>query len=58
MEQVKIPRKELLEMAKTISELNDKMESLELMSDSETMEAHRRAKEQIKKKDFANWDDL
>lgn len=58
MEAVKIQRKELMEMVKLVSELNDRIESLELMSDPEVMESHRRAKEQIKKREFANWDDL
>ena len=58
MEAVKIQREELMEIIRLISELNDRIESLELMSDPEVMEAHRRAKEQIKKREFANWDEL
>lgn len=33
-------------------------ESLELMADKEFMDSHDKAKEQIKKRDFADWDDL
>lgn len=58
METVKIPRKELIEVAKIVSDLNDRIESLELMSDPEVIEAHKKAKEQIKKREFANWDEL
>ena len=58
METVKIPRKELMKMVELVSELNDKLESLELMNDPEVMEGHKRAKEQIKKREFANWDEL
>jgi len=58
METVKIPKKEFIEMAKAISDLNEKIESLELMNDSEVMESHKKAKEQIKNREFADWDDL
>ncbi len=34
------------------------VESLELMSDSEFMESYRKAREQIEKRDFVNWDEL
>jgi len=58
METVTIERKTLIDLAKLAEEINNKLESLELMSDPELMESHKRAKEQIKNKEFANWDDL
>lgn len=58
MEMVSISKKDVIELVKLAAELEDRLESLELMSDSEVMESHKRAKEQIKKREFANWDDL
>jgi hypothetical protein len=58
METVTIGRAEIIALAKLAEEINDRLESLELMSDPEVMESHRRAKEQIKKREFANWDEL
>ena len=58
METITIQRKDILELAKLAAELEDRIESLELMSDPNVMESHKRAKEQIKNRDFADWDDL
>jgi len=58
METITIEKKVFIEIAKLATELEDRLESLELMSDPETMAAHNRAKEQIKNRDFAKWDEL
>ena len=58
METVTIQRKDILEIAKLAAELEDKIESLELMSDSEVMESLKRSEEQIKNREFANWDEI
>ena len=58
METITIKKEALIELAKLAEELNDKIESLELMSNSKVMESHKRAKEQIKKREFANWNEL
>ena len=58
METITIDRKELINLARLAEEINDRLESLELMSDSEVVAGHKRAKEQIKKREFVNWDDL
>ena len=58
METVTIEKKALMDLAKLAEEINDRLESLELMNNPEVMEAHKRAKEQIKKREFADWDDL
>ncbi|MEK6885084.1 MAG: hypothetical protein AABY22_35965 [Nanoarchaeota archaeon] len=58
METITIERKVLVDLAKLAEEINDRIESLELMSNSEVMEGHKRAKEQIKRREFANWNDL
>ena len=47
--------------AKLIDEFEDlqlKLESLELMSNPDFMESLRKSEEQIKNRDFANWDEL
>lgn len=58
METITIERSAINEIAKLVSELEDRIESLELMSNPEVMEAHKRAKEQIKKREFADWNEL
>ena len=58
METITIERKTLIELAKLAEEINDKLESLELMSDPNVMESHRRAKEQIKKRQLKEWNAL
>ena len=58
MEKISIDKSAIADLAKLTNEINDRVESLELMSDPEVMEAHKRAKEQIKKRDFADWDGL
>ena len=34
------------------------MESIELSNDKEFMESYKRSKEQIKNREFANWDEM
>ena len=58
MEQVMIDRKVIVELARLMEEVQDKFESLELMSNPKVMEAHKKAKEQIKERDFADWNEL
>jgi succinylglutamate desuccinylase len=56
--QITIDRKAFAKVMELKEELDLALESLELMSDPEVVEAHKRAKEQIKNREFANWDDL
>ncbi len=58
METITIDKRAISEIAKLVSELEDRIESIELMSNTEVMEAHKRAKEQIKKREFSNWNEL
>ena len=46
-------RKEIL-----TNEINDRVESLELMSNKEFMDSYNKSKEQIKKREFVNWNAL
>ncbi|MEK6893903.1 MAG: hypothetical protein AABX10_00400 [Nanoarchaeota archaeon] len=58
MENVTISKKALADLIRIKEEFDLIVESLELMSNKEFMESHKRSKEQIKNREFANWDDL
>jgi len=58
METINVSKEAIVDLAKLTNEINDRVESLELMSDKEFMESFRKAKEQIKKREFADWDEL
>ena len=55
MDTIKVDRKVLNDM---IEEFQLMKESLELMQNEEVMESLKRSKEQIKNKDFADWNEL
>ncbi len=58
MDTVGVDRKIILDLAKQIEELSEKMESLELSSDPEIMESLGRSKEQIKNGELIGFDEL
>lgn len=58
MEEVCISKSAIADLARLTNEINDKVESIELMSDKKFMASLRKSDEQIKKRDFANWDAL
>lgn len=58
MEQIIVDRKTIIDMAMLLEEVQDRLESLELMSDPEVIAGHERAREQIKNRDFGDWDDI
>jgi uncharacterized membrane protein (DUF106 family) len=58
MDTVIVDRNIILDLAKRIEELNDKMESLELSSNPKIMESLEKSEEEIKNRDFANWNEL
>lgn len=45
----------IADLARLTGEINDRVESLELMSDKKFMVSLRKSKEQIKKREFADW---
>ena len=55
---VKIDRTELSKLVKMLWEVQDKLESLELASDSELMESLRKSKEEIANGDVVGFNDL
>lgn len=58
METVTVNRDAIKELIKLKEEFSAIVESLELMSDKEFMESYKRSKEQVKKREFANWNEL
>ena len=55
---IAIKKSEIADLVKLANEMNDRIESLELMGDKPFIKSFRKAKEQIKKRDFANWNAL
>ena len=58
MEEVCITKSAIEDLARLTNEINDRVESLELMSNKKFMASLKKSKEQIKKRDFADWDAL
>lgn len=58
METVTIDKKAFTELIRLKEELDLVVESIELMNNKNFMESHKKSKEQIKNREFANWDDL
>ena len=58
METVTIDRKALADLIRIKEEFDIIVESLELMGNKEFMASYNRSKEQIKNRDFADWNAL
>jgi len=58
METITIDKQIISDLAKQISELNDKMETLELISNPEIMKSLKKSKEQIINGELVSFDDL
>lgn len=58
METVQINKQAILDLVRIKEDFDTIIESLELMSDKEFMESYNKSKEQIKKKEFEDWDAL
>ena len=56
MEKVTINKEAITELSMLTSEVNNRVESLELMSNKKFMHSLKKAKEQISKRKFADWD--
>lgn len=48
----------IMDLARLTGEINDRVESLELMNNPEIMASLKKSKQQIEKRDFADWDAL
>ncbi len=58
MEDVCIDKSAMEDLVRLTNEINDRVESLLLMSDPKVMASLKKSDEQIKKREFADWDAL
>ncbi len=58
MEQITINKSAITDLARLMNEIQDRIESLELMSNPEFMESLKKSDEEVKNRDFANWNEL
>lgn len=57
-EAILINKEAVKDLVKVKEEFDTIVESIELMSDKEFMDSYNKAKEQIKKREFADWNAL
>jgi len=55
---VTVNKDAIIDLIRVKEEFDSIVESLELMSDKEFMDSYKKAKEQIKNRDFADWNEL
>ena len=55
---ITVNKEAIIDLLRVKEEFDSIVESLELMSDKEFMESYKKSKEQIKKRDFADWNEL
>ena len=58
MDDVCIKKSEIADLVRLTGEINARVESLELMSNKKIMASYKKSKEQVKKRDFADWNAL
>jgi len=58
METITIDKQVLVDLSKNLEEMQLKLESLELMNDKEFMGSFNQSKEQIKNKEFVDFNEL
>ena len=57
-ETITVNKQAISDLIRVKEEFDSIVESLELMSDKDFMGSYNKAKEDIKKRDFADWNDL
>jgi len=57
-ETVKVNKQVILDLVRVKDEFDTIVESLELMGDKEFMDSYKKSKEQIKKREFVDWNEL
>ena len=55
---INVSKEAILDLVRVKDEFDAIIESLELMSDKEFMNSYKKSKEQIKKREFADWNEL
>jgi hypothetical protein len=58
MEMIQINKQAIVDLVRVKESFDTIIESLDLMSDKEFMKSYNKSKEQIKKRDFEDWDAL
>lgn len=58
METIQINKEAIIDLVRLKDEFDSVIESLELMSDSEFMKSYNKSKEQIKNREFDDWNAL
>lgn len=58
METIQVNKQALSDLIRVKEEFDTIIESMELMTNTEFMESYKKAKEQIKKRDFDDWNEL
>lgn len=58
MDEVCITKSAIADLARLTNEINERVESLELMGDRKFMASYKKAKDQVKKREFADWNAL
>jgi len=58
MEMINVNKEALMDLIRIKEEFDSVVESLELMGNQEFMDSLKKSKEQIKSRDFANWNEL
>ena len=57
-ETIQVSKKAILDLVRVKDEFDGIVESLVLMGDKDFMDSYHKAKYQIRKRDFASWDEL
>ena len=55
---ITVNKEAIMDLLRLKENFDDIIESLELMADKEFMESYQRAKEQIKNREFVDWNEL
>ncbi|MFH1711366.1 MAG: hypothetical protein ABH840_03575 [Nanoarchaeota archaeon] len=58
MEEICISKSEIADLVRLTNEINERVESIELMSNKKFMASYKKSKEQVKKREFADWNAL
>ena len=55
---ITVNKEAIMDLVRLKEEFDSIIESLELMSDEDFMESYRKAREQVKNREFDDWNDL
>ena len=55
---ISIKKEAIVDLLRVKNEFDTIVESMELMSDKKFMDSYNKSKDQIKKRDFVDWNDL